>query len=274
MPDDDRIDAAPATVQARRGIQSVEVAFRLLVALQASSRPLPLKEVAARAALSPSAANNYLVSLVRTGLAAADDRPGHYRLGPASVALGVSAILQMNGFDTMKREATALRDATGQSAAVTVWTPHGPMSLFKEEGDLRSAVELRTGLLSITRTAAGKVFAAYLPQAAAAALIEREGETAPATFAEVARRKLLRDGFVVMRRQDGTGYTSAAAPVWDWSGSLRFTLSIIGSQSALRTDPGSPYMAALLEYAAAGTAALGGAMHHRAMGLRQDEASS
>jgi DNA-binding IclR family transcriptional regulator len=254
-----------AVAEARRGIQSVEVAFRLLTALQASARPLPLKQVAARAGLTPSAANNYLVSLVRTGLAASDEKPGHYKLGPASVALGMSAIQQMDGFEIMRREVAALRDATRHSAAVTAWTADGPMSLFKQEGDHRADFELRTGLLSIFLTAAGKVFAACLPEAVTAPLIEREQQARPtsgfsiAGFLEDARREMRESGYVVIRRDNGTGYASAAAPVWDWTGRPRFALSMIGSQTTLETKPGSAHAAALLECAARATAALGGA---------------
>ena len=59
------------TVTTRRGIQSVEIAFRILSALQTSERALPLKEIAALSDLSPSATSNYMISLVRTGLASA-----------------------------------------------------------------------------------------------------------------------------------------------------------------------------------------------------------
>ncbi|MCR0985575.1 IclR family transcriptional regulator [Roseomonas populi] len=252
-------------IPARRGIQSIEIAFRLLQVLQASRRPLPLKEIAAGAGMSPSAANNYLVSLVRTGLAATDGKPGHYRLGSSAVALGMSAIQQIDGFEIARQEVTALRDTTRHSAAVTAWTDDGPVSLFKQEGDWRSALELRTGLLSITATAAGKVFAACLPEAATLPLIGRErGTGATATLSgpaivEAARREMREAGYVVVRRDDGTGYASAAAPVRDWSGGIRFALSIIGSQNSLSTERGSAEVRELLACAARATAALGGA---------------
>jgi DNA-binding IclR family transcriptional regulator len=95
-------------------------------------------------------------------------------------------------------------------------------------------------------------------------LIEREAAAArvagmtAAAFVEAAREEMRRDGFVVVRRHDGTGYVSAAAPAWDWSGTMRFALSIIDSESALATESGSAHMAALLGCASAGTAALGG----------------
>lgn len=260
-----------STGPARRGIQSIEVAFRLLRTLQSSPRPLPLKEIAAGAGLSPSAANNYLVSLVRTGQAATDTKPGHYRLGPSTVALGMSAISQIDGFEIARQEVLALRDATRHSAAVTAWTGDGPMSLFKQEGDWRSVLELRTGLLSITATAAGKVFAACLAEAVTLPLIEQEQRRTAVggaaarirpraqAFIEAARAEIWETGCAVLQRDDGTGYASVAAPIRDWSGTVRFALSIIGSQSSLRTQPESAEVQALLACAARATAALGGA---------------
>ena len=90
----------------RRGIQSVEIAFRILSVLQSSQQAMALKDIAPLAGLTASAANNYLVSLVRIGLAAADEKPGYYRLGPAALSLGVSAIQQIDGFEIVRREVT------------------------------------------------------------------------------------------------------------------------------------------------------------------------
>lgn len=247
----------------RRGIQSIEIAYRLLQVLQAASGALPLREIASRSGMSPSAANNYLVSLVRTGLASADGRAGHYRLGPSAVGLGMSAIRQMDGFEVVRREVMLLRESTGHSAAITAWTADGPVSLFKQEGDWRSALELRTGLLSIYGTAAGKLFAACMPLATTLPLMAREPRALdPAAFAGAAREELDRCGHVVIRLGDGTGYASAASPIRDWSGAVRFALSIIGSQSTLDTAPGSAPIQALLAGAARATLALGGVPSH------------
>src|ERR1700745_2664552 len=158
----------------RRGIQSVEIAFRILSVMQGSQQAMALKDIAPQAGLTASAANNYLVSLVRIGLAAADDKPGHYRLGPAALSLGVSAIQQIDGFEIVRREVTNLRDATHRSAAVTTWTDDGPISLFKQDGEQRGAFEFRTGLIPMLTSAAGKIYAARLPPNLTAPLSERD----------------------------------------------------------------------------------------------------
>jgi DNA-binding IclR family transcriptional regulator len=248
----------------RRGIQSVEIAFRILEVLQRRRQATALKDIAALAELTTSAANNYLVSLVRTGLAAADEKPGSYRLGPAALSLGVSAIQQIDGFDIVRREVTHLRDATGRSAAVTTWTDDGPISLFKQDGDQRGAFEFRTGLIPILTSAAGKIYAARLPGNMTAHLIEQEwdavfgGDADVSKFREEASRELARKGYATIARSDFSGYVSVAAPVLDWNGDLRFTLSLAGTRASMRTEPTSEQVKSLLASASRATLALGG----------------
>jgi DNA-binding IclR family transcriptional regulator len=249
----------------RRGIQSVEIAFRLLTALQRAQQALPLREIAIRAQMTSSAANNYLVSLVRTGLAAADEKPGFYKLGPSALMLGISATQQIDGFDVVRRELGALRDVTQCSGAITTWTSDGVLSLFKLEGQQRGAFELRTGLMPLLSTAAGKVFAACLPAAVTTPFLEQEltsgkvsGDTVEEFRARV-KRELQDYGYATMRRSDIAGYASIAAPVMNWTGDVKFVVSLVGSDTRLDMDPGSPHVVALLDTAARATSLLGGA---------------
>lgn len=247
----------------RRGIQSVEIAFRILGVLQGSQQAMALKDIAPLADLTASATNNYLVSLVRIGLAAADEKPGHYRLGPAALSLGVSAIQQIDGFEVVRREVTSLRDTTRRSAAVTTWTDDGPISLFKQDGDQRGAFEFRTGLIPML-TSAGKIYAARLPMGLTAHLIEKEWREAfdskvdVGKFREDAARELKRRGYTTITRSDVSGYVSIAAPILDWNGDVRFTLSLAGTRASIKIEPSSDHVKALLDSAFRATQALGG----------------
>jgi DNA-binding IclR family transcriptional regulator len=248
----------------RRGIQSVEIAFRILSVIQSGQQAMALKDIAPQANLTASAANNYLVSLVRIGLAAADEKAGYYRLGPAALSLGVSAIQQIDGFEIVRREVTNLRDATRRSAAVTTWTDDGPISLFKQDGDQRGAFEFRTGLIPMLSSAAGKIYAARLPPNLTTHLIEQEwgsvlgGKVDVRKFREDAARELKRRGYTTIVRSELSGYVSIAAPVQDWNGDVRFTLSLAGTRASIKIEPSSEHVKALLTSAARATHALGG----------------
>jgi len=254
----------------RRGIQSVEIAFRILSVMQGSQQAMALKDIAPLADLTTSAANNYLVSLVRIGLAAADEKPGHYRLGPAALSLGVSAIQQIDGFEIVRREVTNLRDMTKRSAAVTTWTDDGPISLFKQDGDQRGAFEFRTGLIPMLTSAAGKIYAARLPMNLTAHLIEQEwdgvfgGKADVGKFREDAARELKRKGYATIARSDLNGYVSIAAPILDWNGDVRFTLSLAGTRASMQIEPSSDHVKALLDGASRATQSLGGKTDSRA----------
>jgi DNA-binding IclR family transcriptional regulator len=248
----------------RRGIQSVEIAFRILNVLQQSRQAMALKDIAPLAGLTASAANNYLVSLVRIGLAAADEKPGCYRLGPAALSLGICAIQQIDGFEIVRREVTLLRDETGRSAAVTTWTDDGPISLFKQDGDQRGAFEFRTGLIPMLTSAAGRIYAARLPANLTTHFIDQEwsavfgGKSDVGKFREDARRELKRKGYTTISRSDLSGYVSIAAPVLDWNDDLRFTLSLAGTRASMKTEPTSEQVKSLLNSASRATHALGG----------------
>jgi DNA-binding IclR family transcriptional regulator len=256
----------PELAVERRGIQSVEIAFRVLSALQRSHEPVALRDIAAHAGLTASATNNYLVSLVRTGLASVAGRPGHYRLGAASLALGMSALQQIDRYEVVRQEITALRDATARNSALTGWSEAGPISLFKQDGEHRGAFELRTGIIPLTSTAAGRVFMACLRAAESLPLVEKELEAsrvgaagAQAAVTE-ARRELDRNRYVAVTREHASGYVSIAAPVWDVHGEMRFAFSLMGSRGTLDTGRAGPHVKALLEATERATTALGG--HH------------
>ena len=230
---------------------------------------MALKEIAPLAGLTTSSANNYLVSLVRIGLAAADERPGHYRLGPSALSLGVSAIQQIDGFEIVRREVSNLRDTTRRSAAVTTWTDDGPLSLFKQDGDQRGAFEFRTGLIPMLGSAAGKIYAARLAPNLTAHLIEQEwgavfgGKPDAGKFRDDAARELKRKGYTTIVRSDLTGYVSIAAPIVDWNGDVRFTLSLAGTRASMKVEPSSDQVKALLDSASNATQALGGKIEGR-----------
>lgn len=79
----------------RQGIQSIEVGARLLEALAFAPRSVMLRDLAAKADMSPSKAYRYLVSFIRMGLVAQEHDCGRYTLGSFSLQLGLSALARM-----------------------------------------------------------------------------------------------------------------------------------------------------------------------------------
>src|ERR1700754_3172359 len=136
-----------------RGIQSVEIGYRVLLAVQAGHGPMTLKEISSRTGLTPSAAHNYLASLVRTGLVSSDRR-GSYRLGPSAAALGLAALKQTDTFDIVRTEAVVLQEEPGHNVSVSCWSEGGPVIIFRREGFRRGPLELRIGQVHLLTTGA------------------------------------------------------------------------------------------------------------------------
>src|SRR5262245_29841347 len=89
---------SPTASQRRRGIQSVDVGFRVLAALAAEPEAAALGAIAKRAALSPSQAHRYLASLIASGMAVQNAASGRYELGPQAIQIGLAALARTDVF--------------------------------------------------------------------------------------------------------------------------------------------------------------------------------
>jgi len=148
----------------RKGVQSVEIAARILQALAAVGTFMPLKDVAAASDIDSSRAYTYLVSLVRTGLAEQDRDTGRYRLGPQMRRLGLAALNTLDVHRIARNAAVQLRISTEHTTAVAVWSAPGPVIVSWERGTHALPVNINIGsTLPVLGTAMGRIFLAYLP---------------------------------------------------------------------------------------------------------------
>lgn len=213
-----------------RGIKSVEIGYQVLLAIQRGPGSVQLAEVARRTGLSSGAAHNYVASLIRTGLVEQESR-GRYRLGPSAFALSLASFHLLDGYDVLRGEARTLQTITGANVAVAVWSQGGPVSVFTQRGETSGSFEFRSGLIPMLRSAAGRLCAAYLPDAATTALIAQDrtedgAAVSPAAFIAEARATTLRCGYALLRRERPPEI-AIAAPVWTRDDQMAFILSVI-----------------------------------------------
>ena len=149
----------------RRGIQSVEVGTQLLIALAQERRALSLSDLSRLANLTPGRAHPYLVSYINMGLVEQDPSTGLYQLGPFCLELG---LVRLNQLDIIKIAAPLVNELatnTELSVALAVWGNMGPTIVQLIEPYRPLHVNMRPGtVMSLTNTATGHVFAAYLPE--------------------------------------------------------------------------------------------------------------
>jgi DNA-binding IclR family transcriptional regulator len=234
-----------------RGIQSIELGYRILTAIQQGPDAVALKTISARAGMTPSAVHNYLASFVRTGMVSADAR-GQYRLGPSLAALGLSAARHVDQFELIRGKAVALSDRTGLGVAVLMWNAHGPLILFNKPDPRNHVFELRNGPVSMLSTAGGHVFASVLPRDATRPVALRE-RGAKATPGECDR---LLDDITQAVRQAGyadvmldtlPGYGAMSVPIWDARDSVAYALTITAPVELMDKDAKGPHVQALLD---------------------------
>jgi DNA-binding IclR family transcriptional regulator len=257
----------PKPEHEQRGIQSIEVGGQLLRALADAGRPLPLKDLAAAAGMAAAKAHPYLVSFGKIGLVEQDRANGRYGLGALALQLGLMSLQQADPVRVATPLIEDLAQQSGHTVAIAVWGTHGPTIVRLAESPAAVHINMRHGtVFSITGTASGQLFAAWLGDAARPFYeaerrgASRSGSAALPTWAQFDKTTLAEVRAQGLGRADGAvvaGVSAMAAPMLDHRGAMVRALTAIGPSAALDTRWDSPVAVLLRQAAAAGSARLG-----------------
>jgi DNA-binding IclR family transcriptional regulator len=237
-----------------RGIQSIEVGGRLLLALAHHGRPLPLKDLAAAADMSPGKAHPYLVSFIRLGLVERETEGGRYGLGPLALQMGLIGLQQYDPVRLATERIDELARATGHTVAIAVWGHRGPTLVRIAEAPSPVHVSMRHGtVMSIPDTASGRLFAAFGPHEAVQQALANEARLAPAGARASRPRAGGRLGLgaafdrdIAAVRTAGVacidgvalpGVSAVSVPVFDARGQLVLSLTAIGPSATFDAAP-------------------------------------
>lgn len=226
------------------GVQSVEIAGRLLKTLAQLGGPQTLKDFSAAAGLSPAKAHRYLVSLIREGLIEQSSIDGRYDFGGAAREIGRAAI---NRLDIMRIGAPLLvdlRNVLQQTVFLGAWGNEGPTVLYWLDVPRPVSVIIRPGsILPLLTSALGLVCAAYLPPdltkrriAKEIAEHKRSGlDFAMKSEAEAARKlaDVRARGFSLVRGDLIRGIDAMAVPVLDFKKDLVAVLAAVGPSKSI-----------------------------------------
>ncbi|RKT22818.1 IclR family transcriptional regulator [Paraburkholderia sp. RAU2J] len=242
----------------QRGIQSVEVGGRVLLALAQARTPLALSDLAGAAQIAPGQAHAYLVSLSRLGLIKRDELSGRYEPGPLSLRLGLLHLENQPAFRAAVPRVAALAETIGFSVAICIAGPQGPTIVRYEHAGFPLHVNLHVGtVMSLPATSTGRVFCAFLPRDKLAGMWANQSGAADdamtppgksAAFA-AALNGIRQRGLEASVDAPSPGISSLSAPVLDGDGRLLLALTVIGSTGVIDVAADGPTARALLNAA-------------------------
>jgi DNA-binding IclR family transcriptional regulator len=243
-PEAQRADAA------RKGVQSIEVGGELLRVLSRHAEPLPLKDIAAEAGMTPAKAHPYLVGFCKIKLTEQDTLTGHYRLGALALRVGLAALDQSESVQQAILMMERLKERVRHTAVLTVWSQHGPTIVHMAAVDFPIETNLRVGsTMSILSTATGHVFAAFLPTSVTSGLVNVElarGTRSSHERAELESKFLVEVEHVRTRKMARTlghplpGINAMSAPVFHGDGQLALAITVYGPEKTFDTSWSGP----------------------------------
>ncbi len=226
------------------GVNSVEVAARILKTLASLEGPQNLKDLSIAAGMSPAKAHRYLVSLIREGLIEQSAIDGRYDFGGSARQIGRAAI---NRLDVVRIGApllSDLRNALQETVFLGVWGNEGPTVLYWLDVPRPVSVIIRPGsILPLLTSALGLVCAAYLPpsltkKTIAKELVELRKEGMGSYLKDekaVARKfsEIRESGFSLVQGDLIRGLDAMAVPVLDFKQDLVAVLAVVGPTGSI-----------------------------------------
>lgn len=215
----------------RKGIQSVEIAITVLLALEQGHGPMSLTQIAAASGMGPSKVHRYLVSLGRAGLVARSRSSGLYDMGPTLRRLGVESLRRTDEVALASEYLPGLRDRTKHAVNLAIWGDHGPVIVRWDYGSYALPITVRVGAtMPMLASSVGRVYLAHLPETLtdpvlAAQAVSEQPSLTPADI-EAIKAVVRRDGVALTCGGVVPGVTSVAAPVFTTGETLPLVVAI------------------------------------------------
>lgn len=243
----------------KRGVKSVDLAGRILVALCKYKKAVSLSELSEQTRIPPAKLHRYLASLTYVKMVQQDLESHKYWFGPLALEIGAAATSGSDDLSNAIARQVKLRNLVDETISLSVWSASGPIILHVEQANREVITTMKVGsVLPILTTAAGIVFASILPTSTTQSLIEQEFANTEATFNPIVKTKAALMRLIVAVKNRGYAYNrghllpgigALAAPVWGTAGQFVGVFSIIGQASQIDPSRNKAVLAELLRQA-------------------------
>lgn len=234
------------------GIQSIEVGMDILKKISEAGKPLSITEIAILCDTSKSKLHRYLTSFVRTGMVE-KNQDAKYILGTEIIRLGLVASRKLNITEIVAPHLMYVKETLNETVALAVWGQNGPFFASWEESNGPVNIGIKVGSqVSVTQSAAGLVFATFLPHEVTEKKINEELHTFSIDSEKFQRTIdfVKVNGYAYVKGTTITGISAIAAPIFDRTSKLVATLTIVGLEQSLDTSESSKAVQLLKERSA------------------------
>lgn len=181
------------------GVQSLEVGLAVLNALLEHHQPIILKQLSQKLAMHPAKVHRYLVSLIRMNYAQQLE-DGQYALGDQAWRLGLSCIQHTDRLQRVQHLIYALQAQVGCGIQICKWSPQGPVVVQSLESNQAISIVTKVGsVMPLLNSAAGRLFASYMPESVIKPMMQLEWKQAKQQGRKIAPMDW--DAFLVMKQQ-------------------------------------------------------------------------
>ncbi|WP_250520746.1 MULTISPECIES: IclR family transcriptional regulator [unclassified Caballeronia] len=257
-------------------LESVGIVFRLLDELSSARRPMGVTELAQIVEEPKPRVYRHLASLRQLGVVEQDIVSEKYRLGARLVIYGAAASEQFDLRTLADPYLTQIRDATGQTALLSVATNDTALVVATVESKANVCISVKPGnRVQPYCSAQGRIVLAFADEATQQRVMRRKMQpltartmTDPVELA--ARLELIRarlyddaDGEVTF------GINALCCPIFGHGNAVLGTIGVVGSSGEVVSPPDPTMLEHIQSAAAALSARLNGDAYERTLAVRR-----
>lgn len=243
------------------GVQSLEVGLAVLNSLVEHNAPIILKDLSSKLDMHPAKVHRYLVSLIRMDYAKQLEG-GQYALGDQAWRLGLNCIQHTDVLQLVQHLIYALQSKIGCGIQISKWSPQGPLVVQSIESNRPISIVTKVGsIMPLVNSAAGRLFASYLPEAVVQPLMQIEWDKAkrehyninPNTWADfqALKAQILQQEMAVVQGDLLVGINAVGLPIFNAQGMIEFCIVALDSEIYFPLQQGSEKLAQFKQEVAA-----------------------
>jgi IclR family pca regulon transcriptional regulator len=239
-------------------VQSVQRALRIIRLFDSTHPEWLPSDLVRRSELRRTTAFRLIKTLEAEGILALNPANGKYFLGPAVYQLAYVWIGEAALARIAEPHLQKLADATDESVGLTVWNGDGPLCVAHSPSPRPFRFLMYVGqIFTDLANAHSKVLLAFGPEERRVKALSRlMPALTPFTVTDPARyldilHQVAADGVAYDIQEQQRSVCAMAVPVWDFSGKVRASLSLVVSEVRYGPAEGRRYLQALKQVAAA-----------------------